>query len=102
MKPNSTWTITRTIDANGERNVSPVGTITAPSVRAALSLASRLDGVATFTGTRTHGEFRWGDVCYRASPTRPVVNPAALRAAQVRKDRQDRAALAVFFPTIRR
>jgi hypothetical protein len=99
MDTNNTWKITRTIDANGERNVSTVGNVTARNARAALSLASRLDGVAKFTGTETHGEFRWGDVCYRATPTRPRVDKAAQKAAQ---DAQDRAALAVFFPTIRR
>lgn len=99
METSNTWKITRTVDANGERNVSTVGTVTARNARAALILASCLGGVATFTGTETRGEFRWGAVCYRATPCRPTADKAAQRALQEHKDR---AALAVFFPTVRR
>lgn len=95
----NTWHVTRTVDAGGERHVDPVGKFAGCNARAALLMASGLGGVATFEGTETHGEFRWGDVCYRAVPCAPVVDKAAEKAQQ---ERRRAAKLAAFFPTIRR
>jgi hypothetical protein len=96
MAPN--WTITRTVDAGGQRNVSTVGEVSAESAEAALILASRLGDCATFTGTKTRGEFRWGDVCYRATPCRPNKPRGDSHAV---KEARKRAALAEFFPALR-
>ena len=98
-KPNNTWNVTRTVDAGGERHVTTVGQFEGSNAKAALILASRLGGVATYKGTETRGEFRWGDVCYRATPCAPKPDPVAEKATQ---DARDRAALAVFFPPLRR
>jgi len=94
-KPNGSWLVTRTVDASGTLQVSTVGTVDAPNAKAALLIASRLGGVAKFTGTETRGEFRWGSVCYRAIPTRPNTNNKAQRKAD---DSRRAARLAQFFP----
>ncbi len=99
MKFNGTWKVTRTVDANGIRNVHKVGEFTGSSARAVLLIASCLGGVAKYRGTQTHGEFKWGDVCYRAVPCRPTPNRQALKAEQ---DTRDARALALFFPPLHR
>ena len=91
----NTWRITRTVDANGDRAVSPVGTFEGTNAKAVLILASRLDGCATFTGTEARGEFRWGAVCYRATPCKPSTQQTAKEALQ-RAKAQSR--LSQFFP----